>query len=108
MSLTLRISRLSAFTTAALALIAGTGCGGSEPAPQSPPITVEEHPDAASGVSTSAEIGGLNEEKVDKTFQRALSDFQRCLDDGAKRVEFLGGSVAFFLKIDAQGKVSHA
>ena len=56
----------------------------------------------------SAEIGGLNEEKVDKTFQRALPDFQKCLDDGAKRVEFLGGSVGFFVKIDATGHIDHA
>lgn len=69
---------------------------------------VEEHPDAPTGVSTSAEIGGLSEEKVDKAFKSALSDFQRCLDDGAKRVEFLGGSVSFFIKIDESGKVDHA
>jgi hypothetical protein len=108
MTHSLRVSRLSGITCLALALFVGAGCGGSEPPPQAPPITVEEHPDAPSGVSTSAEIGGMNEEKVDKTFQRALSDFQRCLDDGAKRVEFLGGSVAFFLKIDTDGKVDHA
>lgn len=83
-------------------------CGGSEPAPKEPEPTVEEHPDAPSGVSTSAEIGGLSEEKVDKAFKSALSDFQRCLDDGAKRVEFLGGSVSFFIKIDESGKVDHA
>jgi hypothetical protein len=56
----------------------------------------------------SAEIGGLSEEKVDKTFQSALADFQSCLDEGAKRVEFLGGSVSFFIKIDEHGKVDHA
>ena len=104
----LRLTSLFATTCLTLAIASCPACGGSEPAPQVPTPTVEAHEEAPSQVSTSAEIGGLNEEKVDKTFQRALSDFQRCLDDGAKRVEFLGGSVAFFLKIDAQGKVDHA
>ncbi|HYP78612.1 MAG TPA: AgmX/PglI C-terminal domain-containing protein [Polyangiaceae bacterium] len=108
MTSSLRRSSLSRISCLALALAAGPGCGGSEPAPLAPAPTVEEHGDTSNRVSTSAEIGGLNEEKVDKTFQRALSDFQRCLDDGAKRVEFLGGSVSFFLKIDADGKVDHA
>jgi len=108
MTLSSRLSTLSNVTWVLLAVAAGSGCGGSEPPPQTPPATVEQHADAPTQVSTSAEIGGMNEEKVDKTFQRALSDFQRCLDDGAKRVEFLGGSVSFFLKIDAQGKVDHA
>jgi hypothetical protein len=108
MTHSLRLPSLSGIACLALAIVSFPACGGNEPAPQAPTNAAPAHEDAPSGVSTSAEIGGLNEEKVDKTFQRALSDFQRCLDDGAKRVEFLGGSVAFFLKIDTQGKVDHA
>jgi hypothetical protein len=108
MTLSLRLTSLFGTTCLTLAIASCPACGGSEPAAQAPAPTVEARDDAPRQVSTSAEIGGLNEEKVDKTFQRALSDFQRCLDDGAKRVEFLGGSVAFFLKIDAEGKVDHA
>jgi hypothetical protein len=83
-------------------------CGGSEPPPQAPEKAAEPEKDESTPISTSAEIGGLNEEKVDKTFQSALSDFQRCIDEGAKRVEFLGGSVSFLVKIDTHGKVDHA
>lgn len=108
MNPSLRLRSLFRITCLTLAIASCPACGGSEPAPQAPAPTAPAHEDAPSQVSTSAEIGGLNEEKVDKTFQRALSDFQRCLDDGAKRVEFLGGSVAFFLKIDSEGKVDHA
>jgi len=108
MTNSLRLSSLSGITCLALAIASCPACGGSEPPPQTPAPSVEAREDAPTQVSTSSEIGGLNEEKVDKTFQRALSDFQRCLDDGAKRVEFLGGSVSFFLKIDTQGKVDHA
>jgi hypothetical protein len=103
-----RFSSLSGIACLFLAIASCPACGGNEPTPQTPETAAAAHQEAASQVSTSAEIGGLNEEKVDKTFQRALSDFQRCLDDGAKRVEFLGGSVSFFLKIDAQGKIDHA
>ena len=104
----LRLSSLLGVACATLAFASLPACGGNEPAPQVPAPAVEAQDDTSNRVSTSSEIGGLNEEKVDKTFQRALTDIQRCLDDGAKRVEFIGGSVAFFLKIDAQGKVDHA
>ncbi|HKO49992.1 MAG TPA: AgmX/PglI C-terminal domain-containing protein [Polyangiaceae bacterium] len=108
MTLSLRLSSLSGITCLALAIASCPACGGNEPTPETPVKAAATRADAPAQVSTSAEIGGLNEEKVDKTFQRSLSDFQRCLDDGAKRVEFLGGSVSFFLKIDAQGKIDHA
>jgi hypothetical protein len=90
------------------ALSAIVACGGAEPVAKAPEPTAEAQDDAPHGASVSSEIGGLSEEKVDKTFQSALSDFQRCLGDGAKRVEFLGGSVSFFVKIDERGKVDHA
>ncbi|HEY4105395.1 MAG TPA: AgmX/PglI C-terminal domain-containing protein, partial [Polyangiaceae bacterium] len=108
MSHSFRASSVLRFVATTLAIAACHACGGSEPPPQTPekaeaPEEHESHP-----ISASAEIGGLNEEKVDRTFQSALSDFQRCIDDGAKRVEFLGGSVSFLVKIDTHGKVDHA
>jgi hypothetical protein len=108
MSNPLRVTTLVRFVSTALAILACHACGGSEPPPKAPEPAAEPEEERPSGVSMSAEIGGLNEDKVDKTFQSALSDFQRCIDDGAKRVEFLGGSVSFFVKIDAHGKVDHA
>jgi hypothetical protein len=100
--------RLAHVACSLLVIAACQACGGSEPPPKPPEPTTESHDSAPSPVSMSAEIGGLSVEKVDKTFQSALSDFQRCLDDGAKRVEFLGGSVSFFIKIDEHGKIDHA
>src|SRR6187402_908534 len=92
-----------------LVLLAGlAACGGNEPVVQAPAPTTEPTEDEAPQMGVSAEIGGLSEDKVDKTFQKALPDFQRCLDDGAKRVEYLGGSVSFFVKIDVKGRVDHA
>ena len=93
---------------AALLLTVIAACGGNEPVAQAP-APPSHHDRAAPGqVTASAEIGGLNEEEVDKTFRAALTGFQRCLDDGSKRVEFLGGSVSFFVKLDSAGRVEHA
>lgn len=85
------------------------GCGGgatpdAKVADDAPAV---EH-ERGSGLSASSEIGGLNEDEVDATFSSSVSGLQRCLDKGAKRVEFLGGSVSFFLKIDTSGRVDHA
>jgi hypothetical protein len=108
MSKSFRLPPLVRGACAVLTIAACHACGGSEPPPKPPEPAAQTDDDAPSPVSMSAEIGGLNEEKVDKTFQKALPDFQRCLDDGSKRVEFLGGSVSFFVKIDARGRIDHA
>lgn len=101
-------SSAAALVCATLFIFGGLACGGNEPPPEAPHTARHAHREPSGQVAVSADIGGLNEEKVDKTFQSALSDFQRCLDDGAKRVEFLGGSVNFFVKIDDHGRVDHA
>src|SRR3954467_7114970 len=108
MSNSLSLRSLIHVACSALAVSAVVACGGNGPAPNAPAPSAERAEDSPHGASVSAEIGGLSEEKVDKTFQSALADFQSCLDEGAKRVEFLGGSVSFFIKIDEHGKVDHA
>lgn len=85
------------------------GCGGgSAPAPKMQDETPETEKDHLHGIQASSEIGGLNEEEVDAAFKGSLDGLQSCLSQGAERVEFLGGSVSFFLKIDADGNVAHA
>ena len=85
-----------------------SGCGGSEPTPkmadEAPEVT--ERPERP--INAQSEIGGMNEDEVDAAFKSSLKGLQRCLDKGATRLEFLGGSVAFFLKIDASGQVAAA
>src|SRR6185369_14999537 len=100
-----RVSKLAAFILPALLVAA---CGDSTPAPKTAddkPETEEHH---GSKLSVSSEIGGLDEEKVNAAFEASLSGLERCLNQGASRVEFLGGSVSFFVKIDARGKVDGA
>src|SRR5688572_13913697 len=86
-------------------------CGGGDqkrPKGADEMMIEEEAGDEPSGVSVSSEIGGLNQEAVDKVFAKASSDLRECLDAGAKRVEFLGGDVDFLVKIGLDGRVSHA
>lgn len=92
-----------------LLLSCGSSSGGS-PGPAPPPVDSyagNQRP-YATGIKTMSEIGGMNEERVDKTFKKALGSLQACLETGAQRLEFLGGSVAFFLKIGNSGRLSHA
>ncbi|MCC6900875.1 MAG: AgmX/PglI C-terminal domain-containing protein [Polyangiaceae bacterium] len=93
----------------ALALITLGACGGNEPVAKTPQQKHEDpEPEPGKGLDVSAEIGALDETKVDKAFQASVKGLTRCLADGAKRVELLGGQVAFFVKIDQRGSVAHA
>jgi len=55
-----------------------------------------------------AEVGGLNEEKVEKTFKRLQPAFTDCLMAGLKRVEFLGGEVQFLVEVSLEGQAGAA
>jgi hypothetical protein len=84
-------------------------CGGSEPPPKTSDDAPEmEDDERRPSADISSEVGGLNEQKVDKAFEGALDNLQSCLNDGARRVEFLGGSVSFFVKINSKGRVANA
>jgi hypothetical protein len=81
-------------------------CGESTPTPK----TADQAPDVdgeqrGSRPSVSSEIGGLDEDKVNTIFESTLSGLERCLRQGSQRVEFIGGSVSFFVKIDTSGRV---
>jgi hypothetical protein len=83
-------------------------CGEATPEPKTAdaePKTEREH---AGGPAVSAEIGGLDEAKVDAVFDSTQGKLEACMAAGAQRVEFLGGDVAFFVKIGVEGKVEAA
>jgi len=101
-------SRVSKLALLALPLVLLAACGDATPVPKTAddkPETEEPH---ASKMAVSSEIGGLDEAKVNAAFESSLSGLERCLNQGASRVEFLGGSVSFFVKIDMEGKVDGA
>jgi hypothetical protein len=98
-----------AFSVSSLLLVFGSACGGSEP----PARTVADERDAptnergASSLAVSSEIGALDEDKVTRAFDASLKELQRCLDRGARRVEFIGGAVSFYVKVDGGGALAH-
>jgi hypothetical protein len=90
----------------AFSLASLLACGEGAP----PPKTADDTPEVGeerrgSRPSVSSEIGGLDETKVNAIFESSLSGLERCLHQGSSRVEFIGGSVSFFVKIDLAGKV---
>lgn len=93
-----------------LTALGALACGGSEPAPKTADDQTEPPPERSSGPSlaVSGEIGALDEEKVTETFSDSIGELQGCLEQGARRVEFIGGSVSFYVKVDGSGRISHA
>jgi hypothetical protein len=97
-----RLVRISALG----ALLGGfAGCGGgaasTEPAaaPSNKAAAVASTPPPA--MATQAEIGGLNEREAEQSFRASLDGLQDCVSHGVERLEFMGGSIEFAVKIDA-------
>jgi hypothetical protein len=80
-------------------------CGGNAPAPQAPaaPLPHSRH-HASAEVSTSAEIGALPEEETQYALKGTFKDVQACFFGGSRRVEFLGGEIAFNITVGSDGK----
>jgi hypothetical protein len=87
-----------------------SACGGNEPRPKAVNTAVEEDEGRPSGAvpEVSSEVGALDQGKVDQVFEKSVKDLSRCLEAGARRVEFIGGAVAFFVKVDGHGQLIHA
>lgn len=100
--------RVSKLAWLALSASLPLACGEATPAPKTADDKPEVEEQRGSRLTMSSEIGGLNEEKVNSAFESSLSGLERCLQQGSSRVEFLGGSVSFFVKIDTAGKVDGA
>jgi len=100
--------RVSPFAWLATSLSLTVACGDATPVAKTADERPETHDERAGRPSVSSEIGGLDEDKVNAAFESSLSGLQRCLGEGASRVEFLGGSVSFFVKIDTGGKADAA
>lgn len=90
--------------TSSLSIACGDGAPPAKTADDQPELT-DTH---RAGPTVSSEIGGMNEEQVNSAFEASVSGLQRCLSAGAQRIEFLGGSVSFFIKIDSTGRVDRA
>lgn len=89
----------------------GVGCGGgssTSSAVRSPEDEGSSRRQRSGGPEVSSEVGGLDEAKVNETFEQSIGALQKCLSRGASRIEFLGGAVSFFIEVGSDGSVSHA
>jgi hypothetical protein len=101
------LSRSLLPSLAAISIVSSSlvGCGGAKPPPEA--RVAEAAPRKTqnnSDVAVNAEVGGLNEEATGKVFERAEPGFDRCFKNRAKSVEFLSGTVRFFVIIGLDQK----
>ena len=92
---------------AALAPLAALGlaCGSAAPAVLAPDAAAAPAPStsapARSNLAASAELGGLDELAAEQSFRDSMDGLRACIRDGAERLEFIGGSIEFAVKVDA-------
>ncbi len=63
---------------------------------------------SAAAMSTSAAMGGLNEDQSRSSFYNAKEGIERCIAEGARRLEFLEGSIELAVEIDATRRAVRA
>ena len=84
-------------------------CGSSKAPVMAPPATravQREHNEAQ--VSVSSEVGALDEDAVNSVFERTQGGLMGCAKKGARRVQFLGGEIGFFVSINQAGQAEDA
>lgn len=52
-------------------------------------------------VAAMAEIGGLDEREAEASFRASLESLQACVQSGVERLEYMGGSIEFAVKVGA-------
>lgn len=104
-----RSTILSSLATVMLSGALLVACGGSQSQVGHTPDDEDtgDGSDGTNGISAEAEIGALDQDKVADTFRDSLPGLQRCLLDGSKRVEFIGGNITFYVKINKQSEIAH-
>jgi hypothetical protein len=57
-------------------------------------------------MGASAELGGLDERAAEQSFRDSLQGLEACIQDGVQRLEFIGGSIEFAVKVDAASQAA--
>ncbi len=93
-------------------VIMATGCGAAPPPPatdgDAKPTEARPAFHERQGIGAESEIGGLDEGKVKRVFEKATTQLSACYDKGAERVPYLAGDVSFRLRITKSGAVRWA
>jgi hypothetical protein len=84
-------------------------CGGAPPPPPEAPAPVEAPKQAvAAPIQSTQELGSIDEDATNRTFQSLQSRLLDCQKQGMDRVEYLAGDAKFFLRIAQDGSVRWA
>jgi hypothetical protein len=87
------------------ALLVALGCGSAPPVAHAPATPVGPEPQPApsprTNVVASAEVGGLDERAAEQSFRDSMDGLQTCIQQGVERLEYIGGSIEFAVKVDA-------
>lgn len=83
-----------------------TACGGSSGVAPRAQTATESLASSGSAdrekpLSTSAEVGGLDEREAEESFRASLDALQECVNTGVQRFDFLSGDIELAVKIDA-------
>jgi hypothetical protein len=106
------MNRIGFALVGGILLSAGGGlvaCGGSPPPKEpEPPTQAAPPPKPAAPMKSSQELGQIDEDATNRTFQSLQDKLLNCQKDGITRVEFLAGDAKFFLRIAQDGSVRWA
>ena len=93
------------YGTTTFTVLLALACGGAPtppPAPPPPPASLAAAPPPPPpSMGTSAELGGLDERAAEQSFRDSLDGLEACIQDGVQRLEFIGGSIEFAVKVDS-------
>lgn len=85
-------------------------CGGTTPPPATPDAE-QSSPQSATAPAilpqVSQELGSINQDAVEKKFDRLQGKIQGCFKSGTSRIEYLDGDVAVFMRISLEGHVQY-
>lgn len=86
------------------------GCGGSSGSAPAVASAAKAAPRAEApappAMAAEAEIGGLNEHEAEQSFRASMDGLQACVSHGVERLEFMGGSIEFAVKVDGNRQAS--
>ena len=91
---------------AAAVACAGTACGGAAKPPKPPLAPVELTAEPEPDMSSSAELGGLDEREAEQSFLSSLDALQACVKDGLDRFAYMGGSIELTVKVDTNRRAA--
>ncbi|MEO8875913.1 MAG: AgmX/PglI C-terminal domain-containing protein [Polyangiaceae bacterium] len=85
----------------------GAGPAAGPVAPAQPDPVAESGAGSGALPQVSQELGSINQDAVEKNFDRLQGKIQSCFKAGASRIDYLDGDVAVFLRIGLEGHVKY-